>query len=105
MADWGVGLAMTTSQRILAALALAAGASVLSAPAAGAAIVPAPGPQGPSLLNRVDNLASIAVDPEHRDQVPTVTEQFDGLDGLQRLGEARQLIDPVAPVLGLLPVS
>ncbi|MER7110505.1 hypothetical protein [Streptomyces sp. NPDC000229] len=96
---------MTTSQRILAALAMAAGASVLAAPTAAAAIVPAPGPQGPSLLNRVDNLASIAVAPEHRDQVPTVTEQFGGLDGLQRLGEARQLIAPVAPVLGLLPVG
>ncbi|MFF8289649.1 hypothetical protein ACF068_10540 [Streptomyces sp. NPDC016309] len=96
---------MTKSQRILAALAVAAGASVLSAPTAGAVIVPAPGPQGPSLLNRVDGLASIAVAPEHRHEVPTITEQFGGLDGLQRLGEARQLIAPVAPVLGLLPAG
>ncbi|MFF8830946.1 hypothetical protein [Streptomyces sp. NPDC015131] len=99
---------MTTSQRILATLALAAGAagaSVLSAPAASAAIVPAPGPQGPSVLSRVDDLASIGVAPEHRDKVPTVTEQFGGLDGLQRLGEARQLIEPVAPVLAFLPIG
>ncbi|GAA2441213.1 MULTISPECIES: hypothetical protein [Streptomyces] len=96
---------MTKSQRILAAVALAAGASVLSAPTAGAAIVPAPGPQGPSVLDRVDELASIAVAPEHRDEVPTVTEQFGGLDGLQRLGEARQLLEPVAPVLWLLPLG
>ncbi|ORT55586.1 hypothetical protein [Streptomyces sp. CB03238] len=96
---------MTKTQRVLTVLAIAAGASALAAPTAGAAIVPAPGPQGPSLLNRVDNLASIAVAPEHRSQVPTVTEQFDGLDGLQRLGEVRQLIEPVAPVLWLLPVG
>ncbi|GAA2492464.1 hypothetical protein [Streptomyces gobitricini] len=96
---------MTKSQRVLAALAMAAGASVLSAPTAAAAIVPAPGPQGPSVLDRVDDLSSIAVAPEHRSQVPTVTEQFGGLDGLQRLGEARQLIEPVAPVVGLLPLG
>ncbi|MDN3293311.1 hypothetical protein QWM81_04450 [Streptomyces ficellus] len=40
--------------------------------------MPAPGaPQGPSLLKRVD--------------------------GLQRLGELRQLIEPVAPALWLVP--
>ncbi|OKK03784.1 hypothetical protein AMK26_20445 [Streptomyces sp. CB03234] len=96
---------MTKTQRVLAVLVFAAGASALAAPTAGAAIVPAPGPQGPSVLNRVDNLVSIAVAPEHRSQVPTVTEQLGGLDGLQRLGEARQLIQPVAPVLGLLPLG
>ncbi|MFC8916859.1 hypothetical protein E2C00_01980 [Streptomyces sp. WAC05374] len=96
---------MTKTQRLLTALVVAAGASALSAPSAGAVIVPAPGPQGPSLLNRVDDLASIAVAPEHRSKVPTVTEQFGGLDGLQRLGEARQLIEPVAPVLWLLPLG
>lgn len=97
---------MTKTQRLLTALAVAAGASALSAPAAGAAIVPAPtGPQGPSLLSRVDNLSKIAVAPEHRSELPTVTEQFGGLDGLQRLGEARQLIEPVAPVLWLLPLG
>ncbi|MEV3988827.1 hypothetical protein AB0J57_07945 [Streptomyces sp. NPDC049837] len=97
---------MTKTQRLLTALAVAAGASALSAPVAGAAIVPAPtGPQGPSLLNRVDNLSKIAVAPEHRSELPTVTEQFGGLDGLQRLGEARQLIEPVAPVLWLLPLG
>ncbi|MFV0126593.1 hypothetical protein ACLGI4_02545 [Streptomyces sp. HMX112] len=94
---------MTKTQRVLAAFVIAAGASALAAPAAGAAIVPKPGPQGPSLLSRVDNLSSMAVPAEHRSQVPTITEQFGGVDGLQRLGELRQLVAPVAPVLGLVP--
>ncbi|MET9800137.1 hypothetical protein [Streptomyces sp. NPDC006368] len=53
----------------------------------------------------MDSLSAIAiaVAPEHRSSVPKVTEQFGGLSGVQRLGELRQLVAPVAPVVGLVP--
>lgn len=100
---------MTKTKRALAALALAAGASAvtaLSAPAAQAGVVPGGlpvGPGGPSLLSQVDDLSASSLPPEQRSQVPRVTEQFGGLAGLQQLGQARQLVEPVAPVMGLVP--
>ncbi|MEU3448728.1 hypothetical protein AB0H29_16110 [Streptomyces thermolilacinus] len=93
---------MTKTHRMLAALAFAAGASALAAPAASASIVPV-GPGGPSLLSQVDDLAASGVDEEYRDQVPRITEQFGGLSGVQQLGQLRQVVAPVAPVLGLVP--
>ncbi|WP_175411690.1 hypothetical protein [Streptomyces sp. TRM64462] len=97
---------MTKTKRALAALALAAGASALSAPAAHAGVVPGGlpvGPGGPSLLSQVDDLSASNVSPEYRSQVPRITEQFGGLAGLQQLGQLRQVIEPVAPVMGLVP--
>ncbi|MCH0539307.1 hypothetical protein I3F58_06980 [Streptomyces sp. MUM 203J] len=97
---------MTKTKRALAALALAAGASALSAPAAQAGVVPGGlpvGPGGPSVLSQVDNLSASQVSPEYQGQVPRITEQFGGLAGVQQLGQLRQLVEPVAPVMGLAP--
>ncbi|WP_228973033.1 hypothetical protein [Streptomyces sp. DH12] len=94
---------MTKTQRVLAALAVAAGATALAAPSAHAALVPAPGPQGPSLLSQVDDLAVSGIDPRYRSQVPRIMDQFGGLRGVQELGQLRQVIAPVAPALGLVP--
>ncbi|MFG3496770.1 hypothetical protein [Streptomyces sp. NPDC047886] len=95
---------MTKTQRVLAAIAVAAGTAALAAPTADAAVVPADrGARGPSLLNQVEDLSAIAVAPEYRSQVPRITQQFGGLSGVQRLGELRQLVTPVAPLLGLVP--
>ncbi|UQS30189.1 hypothetical protein J5J01_25775 [Streptomyces fradiae] len=95
---------MTKTHRVLATLAFAAGASALAAPAANASVLPVgPGAQGPSLLSQVDDLATSGVDEEYRSQVPRVTEQFGGLSGVQQLGQLRQVVAPVAPVLGLVP--
>ncbi|GAA4935940.1 hypothetical protein ACFPM3_06130 [Streptomyces coeruleoprunus] len=93
---------MTKTQRLFVALAVTAGASALAAPSAHAGVVPI-GPQGPSLLSQVESLSMSGVAPEYRSQVPRLTQQFGGLAGLQKLGELRQVVAPVAPVLGLVP--
>ncbi|MET9429320.1 MULTISPECIES: hypothetical protein [unclassified Streptomyces] len=93
---------MTKTQRVLASLALAAATSALTAPTADAAALPI-GPQGPSLLSQVDELLVSSVPPERRSEVPRLSRQLGGLSGVHRLGELRQLVAPVAPVLGLVP--
>ncbi|MFF3688982.1 hypothetical protein [Streptomyces sp. NPDC002187] len=84
---------MTTAQRVLAAIALATGASALAAPAANAA---AP-VEVPSVIGQLDSLAATSVPTEHRAQVPTVSEQVGG--GMNRLGKVNQLTGQAAPAL------
>ncbi|MFM9372860.1 hypothetical protein [Streptomyces sp. Da 82-17] len=85
---------MIQAKRILAAVALAAGASALAAPTASAAI---------SVSGELDNLAKSGISPEFRDDVPSVSRQ---LDQVNQLGEVQQklapLTDQAAPVVGLL---
>ncbi|NBE54796.1 hypothetical protein [Streptomyces boluensis] len=83
---------MIEAKRILAVVALAAGATGLAAPMAAAA----EGPTPVSVNGTLDNLAMSSVGPEHRDEVPTVSGQ------LGKLNELRQLTDQAAPVTGLL---
>jgi TolA-binding protein len=93
---------MTQAKRVLAALALATGASALAAPAASAA-----SPEIPtgtlSVMDTVDTLAGSSVAPEHREQAPSASEQ---LSGLNRLAGVPHDLDPLtsqlAPVTGLL---
>lgn len=77
-----------------AAFALAAGASVLAAPAANAAISP---------TETIDSLAMSGIPAEQRDELPTVTSQLNGLNGLYELQQLHQLTDLAAPVMGVVP--
>ncbi|MBM9619192.1 hypothetical protein [Streptomyces zhihengii] len=91
---------MITAQRVLAAVALAAGATALAAPAASAAHSDA---GALSVTHELDSLATSSVAPEHREQLPTPTQQ---LNGLNRLAGIPHDLDPLtgqlAPVTGLL---
>ncbi|MEU1281609.1 hypothetical protein [Streptomyces sp. NPDC005805] len=92
---------MTTAQRLLAAVALAAGATALAAPVASAAPL---GPIEPlSVTDELDALAADSVGPEHSKAVPAPSEQ---LAGLNRLAGVPHDLDPLtgqlAPVTGLL---
>jgi hypothetical protein len=88
---------MISTRRVLAAVALAAGASALAMPAAEAAPV---GPLGGMKPISLDDIATSAVPAEHKAEIPTVNEQ---LGGLNRLNELHQVTDLVAPVTGILP--
>ncbi|MFF2847971.1 hypothetical protein ACFVT5_16880 [Streptomyces sp. NPDC058001] len=95
---------MTSTRRILAAVALATGASAFAAPAATAAGTSQQVMEVPSVISRLDSLSASSVTPEHRAEMPTVTGQLGGLNqGVSRLNELHQLTDLVAPVTGLLP--
>ncbi|MFJ8073294.1 hypothetical protein ACIQ7Q_04905 [Streptomyces sp. NPDC096176] len=93
---------MTKAQRVLAALALATGASALAAPAATAA--PSPLPVGTlSVTDTVDSLTSGSVAPEHRGEVPTASQQLAGLNRLAEVpGELDPLTSQAQPVMGLV---
>ncbi|QIP84500.1 hypothetical protein GLX30_11215 [Streptomyces sp. Tu 2975] len=92
---------MTTAHRVLAALALATGASALAAPAATAA--PALPVGTLSVMDTVDTLTESSVAPEQRGQVPSASEQLSGLNRLAEVpGELDPLTSQAAPVVGLL---
>ncbi|MFI6381833.1 hypothetical protein ACIBKX_20500 [Streptomyces sp. NPDC050658] len=76
---------------MVTALALAAGATALAAPAANAAISP---------TDTVDALATSALPEEHRDELPTLSSQLGGLNDLNQL---HQVTDLAAPVMGFVP--
>lgn len=92
---------MNRAHRVLAAVALAAGASAVAAPAASAA--PALLPGGPvSVMDTVDTLAEGSVAPEHRGEVPTASQQLAGLNRLAEVpGELDPLTSQAQPVMGL----
>lgn len=77
-----------------AALALAAGATALAAPAASAA------PISPTAT--LDSLAASSIPEDRRAEVPTVTQQLNGLNSLYELQQLHQLTDLAAPVTGLV---
>ncbi|MFD0550657.1 hypothetical protein ACFQ0X_16800 [Streptomyces rectiviolaceus] len=85
---------MISTRRMAAALALAAGATALAAPAATAAPI--------SPTGTIDSLAASSIPAEHRAEVPSVTEQLNGLNDLYQLQQLHQLTDMAAPVTGLL---
>ncbi|MEW2546834.1 hypothetical protein AB0910_13825 [Streptomyces sp. NPDC047002] len=94
---------MTSTRRIVTFLALAAGASglgVSTASTASAAVGPLVQPQSISVADTVDDLSTASVPADQKAQVPTATQQLQGLNQLQQL---HQLTDLVAPVTGLLP--
>ncbi|MGW7077373.1 hypothetical protein ACWGH2_21690 [Streptomyces sp. NPDC054871] len=77
-----------------AVLALAAGASALAAPAANAEAI--------SPTGMLNSLAASQIPEEHRADVPSVTQQLNGLNGLYELQQLHQVTDLAAPVTGLL---
>ncbi|MFE0136145.1 hypothetical protein ACFWY6_31955 [Streptomyces sp. NPDC059037] len=76
---------MTSTRRILAAVALAAGASALAAPAANAATAPI------SPIDTIDGLARTGIPEERRDKVPTIA------------GHVGRLSELAAPATGSVP--
>jgi len=97
---------MTRAKRVLAAVALAAGASALAAPAASAAV-----PLGDevfplSVSDQLDSLATSGVPAEQRADLPAVSGQLNEAGGqvkqLHRLSQLNQLTGQAAPVVGLL---
>ncbi|MEV8016134.1 hypothetical protein AB0O76_07285 [Streptomyces sp. NPDC086554] len=76
---------MTSTRRIVAAVALAAGASALAAPTANAATAPiAP-------IGTIDGLAKTGIPEERRDKIPTIA------------GQLGRLSEQTAPVTGVVP--
>ncbi|MFJ8598744.1 hypothetical protein ACIREM_08420 [Streptomyces shenzhenensis] len=94
---------MISTRRIVAAVGLAAGVTGLAAPLAHAAPASAPDTGGISPMATLDSLAVSGVPAAHRGELPRVSEQLQGLNRLQDLGELHQITDLVAPVTGLLP--
>ncbi|MEU6607738.1 hypothetical protein ABZ922_22235 [Streptomyces shenzhenensis] len=94
---------MISTRRIVAAVGLAAGVTGLAAPLAHAAPASARDTGMISPMATLDSLAVSGVPVEHRGELPRVSEQLQGLNGLQDLGELHQVTDLVAPVTGLLP--
>ncbi|MFP1627854.1 hypothetical protein ACLB9X_22395 [Streptomyces sp. 5K101] len=92
---------MTTAHRVLAALALATGASALAAPAASAA--PLDGPTSLSVTDELDALATDSVAPEHRRHLPAPSEQLAGLNRLAGVpNDLQPLTGRLHPVTGPL---
>ncbi|MHC0430746.1 hypothetical protein ACX6XY_11215 [Streptomyces sp. O3] len=95
---------MISTRRVLAAVALTAGASALAMPAANAAALPTPVPLSEddklSATSTVDTLSTMALPPEERAQIPPVTSQLGGLSQLDKL---HQVTDLAAPVMGFVP--
>ncbi|WP_030782009.1 hypothetical protein [Streptomyces sp. NRRL S-920] len=89
---------MTSARRLIAAVSLAAGTAALAAPAAHAAALPGPG--NISVQGTINDLQTAGIPEEHRAVVPTIDQQ---LGGLSELGKLQQLVDPVAPLMGLVP--
>lgn len=77
-----------------AVLALAAGASALAAPAASADAI--------SPTDTLNSIAASSIPEEQRSELPTVTEQLNGLNGLMELQQLHQLTDLAAPVTNLV---
>ncbi|MER6529769.1 hypothetical protein [Streptomyces sp. NPDC001508] len=94
---------MIPTRRIVAAVGLAAGVTGLAAPLAHAAPAPARDAGKISPMATLDSLAVSDIPEAHRGEVPRVSEQVQGLNGLHGLGELHQVTDLVAPVTGLLP--
>jgi hypothetical protein len=101
--DSTVAQGMIKAQRVLAVVALAAGASALASPAASAAAPDHP-VQPLTTSGVLDTLTANAVPPEHRADMPSAASQLGGVGrGLNEVHQLHQLTDPVAPVTGLLP--
>ncbi|MET8445941.1 hypothetical protein [Streptomyces sp. NPDC005209] len=97
---------MISTRRIVAAVGLAAGVTGLAAPLASAAPAAASDTGKISPMAVLDSLAASEIPAEHRDELPSVSQQLSGLNrvnDLNRLNELHQVTDLVAPVTGLLP--
>jgi len=94
---------MISTRRIVAAVGLAVGVTGLTAPLANAAAVGAPDAGQLSPIAVIDSLAVSDIPAEHRDEIPSVSEQLAALNQVKKLNQLHQVTDLVAPVTGLLP--
>ncbi|MFR9794941.1 hypothetical protein ACL02U_03410 [Streptomyces sp. MS06] len=94
---------MISTRRILAAACLAAGVTGLAAPMANAADAAAQDTGKLNPVTTLDSLAASEIPEARRAELPRVSEQLSGLNGLQKLNELHQVTDLAAPVTGLLP--
>ena len=91
---------MISTRRIVAAVGLAVGVTGLAAPLANAADASAQDPGKLTALGVLDSLSRSDIPAEYKDEIPTVSEQ---VQGLRKLGELHQITDLAAPALGLVP--
>ncbi|WP_306318474.1 MULTISPECIES: hypothetical protein [unclassified Streptomyces] len=92
---------MTSTRRTLTALLLTVGAAALATPAAQAAdATPAAGGGAISPTATLDSLSTMAIPEDQQAQLPSTAEQ---LSGLNHLNDLHQATDLVAPVTNLLP--
>ncbi|MBO1337414.1 hypothetical protein [Streptomyces sp. VRA16 Mangrove soil] len=90
---------MNSTRRVLTAVLLAAGATAIAVPTAGAAPLPLGGePISPTTA--LDSVSGMAVPDEYQGQLPSTAQQ---LSGLNRLNELHQATDLVAPVTNAIP--
>ncbi|MEU6196283.1 hypothetical protein [Streptomyces sp. NPDC047061] len=94
---------MISTRRIVAAVGLAVGVTGLAAPLANAADASAQHPGKLTALGVLDSLARSDIPAPYKDEIPKVSDQLQGLNGVQRLGELHQVTDLAAPVMGLVP--
>jgi hypothetical protein len=94
---------MISTRRIVAAVGLAAGVTGLAAPLASAAPAGAQESGKISPIATLDSLAVSDIPAEHRDEIPGISEQLQGLGRLNELNQLHQVTDLAAPVTQLLP--
>ncbi|MEU2618051.1 hypothetical protein ABZ642_07735 [Streptomyces sp. NPDC007157] len=94
---------MISTRRIVAAVGLAVGVTGLAAPLANAADASAQNPGKLTALGVLDSVSRIGIPAEYQDQIPKVSEQVQGLNGVHKLSELHQLTDLAAPAMGLVP--
>ncbi|AZM54534.1 hypothetical protein DMA15_19830 [Streptomyces sp. WAC 01529] len=90
---------MTSARRLIAAVSLAAGAAALATPTAHAA-GDALGPGNISVQGTINDLQTAGMPEEHRALVPKIDQQLGGLSELNKL---QALVEPVAPLMNLVP--
>ncbi|MFP3989208.1 hypothetical protein U9R90_17250 [Streptomyces sp. E11-3] len=91
---------MISTRRVIAAVALTAGASALAMPAASAAPLGGAEADKLSATSTIDTLSAMSLPPEQQGQVPDVPSQLGGLSQLDKL---HQVTDLAAPVMGFVP--
>ncbi|MEV5959750.1 hypothetical protein AB0M11_39465 [Streptomyces sp. NPDC051987] len=94
---------MISTRRIVAAVGLALGVTGLAAPLANAADASAHHPGKLTALGTLDSLARSDIPAPYKEELPRVSDQVQGLNGVQKLGELHQVTDLAAPVMGLVP--
>ncbi|MEV0092657.1 hypothetical protein [Streptomyces sp. NPDC050738] len=91
---------MNSTRRIATALAILTGTAGLAVPAAQAAPLPLPKTTAISATDTLDNLGTTAIPTAHKQDVPAISEQLNGLD---KLNELHQATDLAAPLTNLVP--
>ncbi|MFD8717300.1 MULTISPECIES: hypothetical protein [Streptomyces] len=94
---------MISTRRIVAAVGLAVGVTGLAAPLANAAGASPQHTGKLTALGVLDSLSRSDIPAQYKDEIPKVSEQVQGLNGVHRLSELHQITDLAAPVMGLVP--